>query len=275
MKRFLPILLMALLAFSCSNDIQDNSPALQAVLSVDSTSVLFRSADSRAVFNDNGSLLIQGNSDIQTLNILVNSVNQTQIEFGGDNPNTDIASFTDEFGNVFSTASSNADGQMNYQINADNTVTGTFNFMALRNGAADTITLSQGFIFEVPILTALGETPDVGTADTFTARVNSVIFNPTIISTVQTNLLTVAGQTQQATISVLFPPDIAPGTYDITTNGDFQASYMLIADDTLLQSNSGTLTIVSNDTDANEVSGNFVFEVEGFSITDGEFSVSY
>lgn len=274
MKRFLPILLMALLAFSCSNDIQDNSPALQAVLSVDSTSVLYRSVDSRAVFNDNGSLLIQGNSDVQTLNILVNTVNQSQIQFGGDNPNTNIASFTDEFGNVFSTASPNADGQMNYQINADNTVSGTFNFTALRNGMTDAITLSQGFIFEVPILTALGDTPDTGTIDSFTARVNTVIFNPTIISAVEANGLTVSGQTQQASISVVFPPNTAPGTYDIAPGTNFTASYTLDGG-AALEAQSGTLTIVANDINANEVSGNFVFEVEGFSITDGEFSVSY
>lgn len=272
MKRLLPILLLSLFALSCSNEIQDNSPALQAV----NDSILFRSADSRAVFNDNGSLLIQGNSSTETLNILINSLNQTQVELGGENPNTNIASFTDEFGNVFSTASTNADGQVNYQINGDNTVSGTFNFTALRNGIQDTITLSRGFMFGIPILTELGDAPDMNTNDSFTARVNSVIFNPTVIATVQSGgLLTVAGQTQQASISVLFPPDTPPGTYDIAVAGDFRASYILLDDDTSLQASTGTLTIVSNDTDANEVSGEFVFDVDGFSITDGEFSVSY
>ncbi|MFT5891975.1 MAG: hypothetical protein ACI9Y7_002082 [Dokdonia sp.] len=271
MKRLLTLIFLTALICSCSSEIQDNSPALQGVVD----SLLFRSADSRAVFNDNGSLVIQGNSDAQTLSILINSVNQSQVELGGDNPNTNIASFTDEFGNVFSTASTNASGQVNYQIDGDNTVSGTFNFTALRNGIQDTITLSQGFMFGVPILSVLGDTPDVGTNDTFTARVNTVIFNPTIISTIGANLLTVSGQTQQASISVLFPPDTPAGTYDIAPGTDFQGSYILLGTSTVLEAQSGTLTIVSNDTDADEVSGNFVFEVEGFSITDGEFSVSY
>ncbi|WP_299676560.1 DUF6252 family protein [uncultured Dokdonia sp.] len=272
MKRLLPILLLSLFAFSCSNEIQDNSPAFQAV----KDSILFRSADSRAVFNDNGSLLIQGNSDVETLNILINSLNQTQIELGGENPNTNIASFTDEFGNVFSTASTNADGQVNYQINGDNTVSGTFNFTALRNGIQDTITLSQGFMFEIPILTELGETPDMNTNDSFTARVNSVIFNPTIIATPESgNVLSVVGQTQQASITVIFPTDIAAGTYDITIGGNTRASYLVAAGNEMFEAQSGTLTIVANDTDANEVSGEFVFDAGSFSITDGEFSVSY
>ena len=271
MKPLLALILITVLISSCSSEIQDNSPALQGVVD----SVLFRSADSRAIFNDNGSLVIQGNSDAQTLSILINSLNQSQVELGGDNPNTNIASFTDEFGNVFSTASTSASGQVNYQIDGDNTVSGTFNFTALRNGIQDTITMSKGFMFGVPILSALGDTPDVGTNDTFTARVNSVIFNPTIISTVGANLLTVSGQTQQASISVLFPPDTPPGTYDIAPGTDFQGSYILLGTSTVLEAQSGVLTIVSNDTDADEVSGNFIFEVDGFSITDGAFSVSY
>lgn len=271
MKPLLALSFLTLLICSCSNEIQDNSPALQGVVD----SVLFRSADSRAVFNDNGSLLIQGNSDAQTLNILINSLNQTQIELGGANPNTNIASYTDEFGNVFSTASTNASGQINYQINGDNTVSGTFNFRALRNGLQDEITVSRGFMFGVPILTALGDTSGMGTNDSFTARVNSVIFNPTVISTIEANLLTVSGQTQQASISVLFSPDTPAGTYDIAPGTDFRASYCILGTNTVLEAQSGTLTIVSNDTVANEVSAEFVFDVEGFSITDGEFSVSY
>ncbi|WP_299211301.1 DUF6252 family protein [uncultured Dokdonia sp.] len=271
MKSLLALIFITTLICSCSSDIQDNSPALQGVVD----SILFRSADSRAIFTDDGGLLVQGNSDAQTLNLLINSLNQTQVQLGGDNPNTNIASYTDAFGNVFSTASTNANGQINYQINGDNTVSGTFNFTALRNGIQDTITLSQGFMFGVPILTALGDMPDVGTNDSFTARVNSVIFNPTIISTVGANLLTVTGQTQQASISVLFPPNTPPGTYDIAPGTDFEASYILLGTSTVLEAQSGTLTIVSNDTTASEVSGEFVFEVDGFSITDGEFSVSY
>jgi len=271
MKRLLPILFLFLFALSCSDDIQDNTPALQAV----KDSVLFRSLDSKAFFNDNGSLLIQGSSDTESLNILINSINETEIELGGDNPNTNIASFTDEFGNMFSTASTNADGQVTYQINANNTVSGNFNFSALRNGIQDTITLSRGFMFEIPILTELGNVPNMGTNDSFSARINSLIFNPTMISAVGVDLLTVSGATQEASISVLFPTDIPAGTYDIAPGTDFRAIYSLFDTSTVLEAQSGTLTIVSNDTTANEVSGNFVFEADGFSITNGEFSVSY
>lgn len=272
MKRLLPILLLSLFIFSCSNEIQDSIPAFQGV----KDSVFFRTASSSAVFNDNGSLTIQGTSETETLNILINSTNQSQVELGGDNPNTNIASFTDEFGNIFSTASSSADGQINYQINGDNTVSGTFNFTALRNGIADTLTFSRGFMFGIPILSALGDTPDTGSNDSFTARVNSVIFNPTVIASVESgNSLTVAGQTQQASISVIFPTNTAPGTYDIMEGTDIFATYRILADAMGLQSQSGTLTIITNDTVNREISGDFIFEVDGFSITDGEFSVTY
>ena len=101
MKSLLALIFITTLICSCSSDIQDNSPALQGVVD----SILFRSADSRAIFTDDGGLLVQGNSDAQTLNLLINSLNQTQVQLGGDNPNTNIASYTDAFGNVFSTAS--------------------------------------------------------------------------------------------------------------------------------------------------------------------------
>ncbi len=260
--------------FSCEQDVQENSPAFQGVRD----SLLYRTATSQATFNEDGSLIIQGSSGPETLSILISSLNQTQVALGGSSANGNVAAFTDAFGNVFSTASSSATGQVNYLINANNTVSGTFNFMALRNGTLDTLTFSQGFMFGIPILSNAGlpVDPDAGILDDFTARVNTIIFNPTILtSSLSGGFLTIAAETADTAIQLSLPQDTPAGTYDLLEGTDFSASYRVATGDTF-GAISGSLTIVSNDTENRIIVGDFIFStLQGFNITDGEFTLNY
>ena len=270
MRGLLLILITTLLLTSCST-IEDNSPALQGVR--DST--LVKASVSRAVINDDGSLVIRGERGQEAINFLINTQGQNQITLGGQN-NTNIATYTDPDGNQLTTSSSQASGEVNYTINGDNTVTGDFKFTAFASNFSDTVVFSKGFIFKVPILGAQINTPIQTEDDFFTARVNDVIFVPSIINRVTSNTsITVAGQTSETSMAIIFPIDSAPGAYDISSSGDFFATYTNQAG--VSTSATGQLNIVSNDLINQVIVGEFSFDTSDgfFFVTDGEFTINY
>lgn len=263
--------LISLVIFTSCSTIEDNSPALQGVRD----SILFRSSDSRAVFNPDGSLVIRGERGVEALNFLISSQGQSQIIFGSSS-NTNIAAYTDVDGNLFTTNSNQSSGELNYTINGDNTVSGDFKFTAFTSSFTDTVVFNRGFIYRVPILSPVIIDPvNVALQDAFTARVNTIIFNPTIISRITSgNVLTVTGQTSTTSIALSFPLNSAPGTYTFGTNPDLSARYTNQSG--ISNAISGQLNIVSND-QTNFVSvGEFSFNTaEGFTITDGGFTINY
>lgn len=260
--------------FSCST-IEDNSPALQGLNNND----LFRAVDSRAITGPDGSLIIQGeNSAGEAINFLIGSQNASQVLLGGPS-NQNIAVFTDRFGNQFSTAFEDANGEINYVLNGSQSVSGDFRFVAFTSGMTDTVTFSRGFIFEVPFLIEnippIDDIPDATVEDQFTARINSAIFDPTIItSEVASGSLIISGQTSLQSIMIVLPVDTVPGAYEMVEGTPIFGSYTNIMGTTV--STSGTLQIISNDTDENIISGEFVFETSGgFVITNGAFVINY
>ncbi len=65
MKRLLLLPVLALMLFaSCSSEIEDNSPAMQAVVN---DSLFFKAVDVRAFYNDQGNLIIRGANDVEVL----------------------------------------------------------------------------------------------------------------------------------------------------------------------------------------------------------------
>lgn len=269
--RGLLFLFISIIIFTSCTSVEDNSPAFQGVRD----SILFRSSDSRAVFNPDGSLVIRGERGVEALNFLVNSQGQSQIILGGQN-NPDVAAYTSVEGTLLTTSSNEASGELNYTINGDNTVSGEFNFTAYASSFTDTVVFSRGFIYRVPILSPVANEPTVAELqDAFTARVNTIIFNPTIINRmVSGNSITVTGQTSSSSIAIVFPVNSNPGTYTIDATSDFSASYTVPSG--TFTAVSGELNIVSNDQDNAVIVGEFSFETEdGFTITDGGFTINY
>lgn len=271
MKRLLLLPLVALLVASCSQDIQTNSPAFQGV----KDSILFRGFNNSATINPNGSIAVQGATTTESVRILVSNFNQSTVTLGANALAGDNASYTDELGNVFSTNNGNASGEVSIQINGDNTVSGTFNFVALTENSSDTVTFSRGFIFEVPILGVLGDVGQPSVENFFTARINTVIYNPTVItSSASGGFIVVSGNTADRAMTITMPEDISPGSYDIAPGGLITAAYSTPSG--VSSAITGTLTIVSNDTTERVVTGDFIFNTaDGFIITDGQFTVQY
>jgi len=258
---------------SCSQEIEDNTPALQAVKN---DSLLFKAIDSRAFYNDQGNLIIQGTTDIEKLSFNISTLNQSVFSFGGDVSTVNIAAYEDVDGRVFSTSSPNSSGEFRLRVNSDNTVTARFNFTAFRPGNRDTVTFSRGVLYRVPLVAPFDsdDQGDGAVPDSFTARVNTVSFNPTVTAgALSGSVLTVSGQTSNTSISLSFPSNTDAGSYDIAETGAFTANYRAMGADN--PATSGTLTITSNDTAAKVVKGEFTFETGTFSVTGGRFTINY
>lgn len=271
MKQLLLLPIVALLFASCSQDIEDNTPALQAVVN---DSLFYKAIDARAFYTDEGALLIQGSTDIENVNILLRGLSGAQ---GFGSCCTNVAAFEDVDGNTYSTAP-NGEGLTRFSFGSDNTISGSFNFVALRNGNLEKRTFSQGVFYKVPIVEPFDpndEDDDEGAIpDSFTARVNTVSFNPTVIaSALSAGVLTISGSTSTQDITLKFPSNTGAGDYDFTDAGAITGVYTVSSASSV--STSGQLKIISNDTAERIVKGEFVFDAGSFQVTDGLFTINY
>jgi len=270
MRKLLLIFISVFTFISCST-IEDNSPALQGVRDT----VLLRTSDSRAFFDADGGLSIRGERGAEIISFQIGDQAQTQITFGGQN-NNNIASYTNQEGSVFTTASPQANGVLDFTINTDNTITGDFNFTAFTPSLSETVVFSKGVIFQVPILTPIVIEPAPESVnDSFEALINTTVFNSIVINKIVSgNVLTIVGRTSSTSIAVSFPLNSTPGTYNIGSNPDFSAGYTTPSG--ISNAISGGVTILSNDQVNNIVIGEFNFmTAQGFSITDGTFIINY
>ncbi len=270
MRNFLFALISIITFISCST-IEDNTPALQGVRDT----VLLRTQDSRAIFNEDGDLLIRGERGAEVISFQIKNQAQTQITFGGQN-NPSIATYIDENGKVFTTESSQASGLLDFSFNGSSAVTGNFKFTAFTPSFSDTVVFSKGVVYRVPILTPVVIQPEIEDVDdNFEALINTTVFNSIVINhVVSGNVLTVLGRTSSTNIAVSFPLNSNPGTYNIGSNPDFSAAYTTPSG--ISNAISGEITIIANDQENNIAVGTFSFmTAEGFSITDGAFTINY
>ena len=269
MKYFFLLTIGLFLLISCGEEVEDNTPAFQAVKG----NTFFKSFSNFAAINSDGSLIVRGARDEQEVIITVASLNQTNVILGKGAAQGNFATYTDEFGNVFSTNNGNGSGAVNLQLNNDETVSGTFNFMALTEDEAETIAFSRGVVFEVSFLEPLGE--EAQNLNSFTARVNTIAFVPSEINTsLSDEVLEIRGVNGEDIMSLTMPSDIAPGIYQIAIDGMFTA--LFLSPEGVANATAGTLTIVSNNTTEQRIVGDFLFDTpNGFLVTDGEFDVSY
>ncbi|AEE18833.1 hypothetical protein JM84_0819 [Dokdonia sp. Hel_I_63] len=270
MRNFLFALISIITFISCST-IEDNTPALQGVRDT----VLLRTQDSRAIFNEDGDLLIRGERGAEVISFQIKNQAQTQITFGGQN-NPSIATYIDENGKVFTTESSQASGLLDFSFNGSSAVTGNFKFTAFTPSFSDTVVFSKGVVYRVPILTPVVIQPEIEDVDdNFEALINTTVFNSIVINhVVSGNVLTVLGRTSSTNIAVSFPLNSNPGTYNIGSNPDFSAAYTTPSG--ISNAISGEITIIANDQENNIAVGTFSFmTAEGFSITDGSFTINY
>lgn len=270
MKKLFIFAVTGLLLVSCGQEIQNNNAAFQGV----KDTIFYKGFNNSAVVNPNGSIAVRGATDIEEVRILVSSLNQSTVVLGADALPGNSATYINEFGTIFSTNNDNGSGEVSLAISDEGTVSGTFNFVALTENETDTVTFSKGFVYRVPIFGEFNGGPS-SVDDVFTARVNTVNYNPTIINgALNSGQLVIAGNTADRSIAIRVPENITPGTYNITLGGLYTGSYTV--DDVVSDATSGSLTIVTHNTTEQRITGAFVFDTpNGFMITDGEFAVFY
>ncbi|WP_405251354.1 DUF6252 family protein [Dokdonia sp. Asnod3-C12] len=270
MRNLLFALISIVTFISCST-IEDNTATFQGVRDT----VLLRIPDSRAIFGEDGDLLIRGELGAEVISFQIQNQAQTQITFGGQN-NPSVATYINKDGKVFTTASSQASGLLDFSFNGNNAVSGDFKFIAFTPSFADTVVFSKGVFFKVPILTPVVIEPEIEVInDNFEALINTTVFNSIVINhAISGNVLTVLGRTSSTNIAVSFPINSTPETYTLGTNPDFSAAYTTPSG--ISNAISGEITIISNDQENNIAVGTFSFmTAQGFSITDGAFTINY
>jgi len=272
MKNLLLLAITLFLITSCSQEIERGEPAFQGVRD----SIFFQGSLNSAVLNPNGSIAVRGATFDEEVRILVTNVDSPVVLLGENALSGNTATYINQFGTIFSTNNGNASGEVSLQLNNNNTVSGTYNFVALTENETDTVTFSRGFIFEVPI-TGILDTDQGPTMEpsSFTARVNTVVFNPTMISGVENDgEIVIAGSTLDRSITIRFPETITPGTFDITADSEVTAGFTTSDGD--FEAVTGSLTIIAHNMTEQRISGDFIFNtINGFMITDGQFDISY
>ena len=229
-----------------------------------------------AVENADGSLTITGVNPLEQLVINLESSSLGTYELGPGQLNEAIYVFNNT--NAFTTNRGAGRGTVRLRSSeAPNSISGSFDFVSYLPGQADSLYMRQGIIYQVPFGNPLNiDTPGDGAQATFNALIDGVGLNPSAVVPFVTggNITISAANDQRQTITLLFPENIAVGTYDLATTNDITLSYTpgsnpLIAD-------MGTFEITAINTNDGSVAGTFSATLSnGVEITQGVFSVEY
>ena len=163
-------------------------------------------------------------------------------------------------------------------------MSGTFRFLVYRQFDSTQRTISEGSFTNISYSTT---TPPSVRTDTFTVKIDNVVFSPFTITGFKitlTNQISISGTDQNGvkTVSVLMPDTVTPGNYPITTiGGTYFGQYNKDAT-TFLFSDIGQLTILEHNTTTKRIRGNFNFHASEILtptsqalLTSGYFSVVY
>ncbi|MEZ4855028.1 MAG: DUF6252 family protein [Gelidibacter sp.] len=159
MKKTALILLTFLSVFSCGNDIEFNSPALQGNKDGNLWRAKYYAADI-----DFGGFIIEGGNNIEKVQLITSNDAAGTFNLGGNN--TSEAIFIDGQGVVYSTANEPdpslqlypADGQIvveNVENTTPKTVTGTFWFNAFTADGLHSVNFNEGVFYKVSLVGGL------------------------------------------------------------------------------------------------------------------------
>ena len=161
MKKLILISLVFLTVFSCSDDVQFNSPAFQG----DRANKLWRAKAFSARIEANGFLTLTRSNNIETINLRVPSVSEATFVVG--NVDAQEAEYLDGFGTRFSTNNRPDPSVSIYPelgeivideidfVNA--TFTGTYRFLAFDASGLNSVGYTNGIFYKVPLVS--GELP--------------------------------------------------------------------------------------------------------------------
>ncbi|MCH9660455.1 MAG: hypothetical protein K0U54_06045 [Bacteroidetes bacterium] len=270
MRKLILLLFVAVLAFSSCENTEDNSPALQGQL--DST--FFKSADVRAVRNDDGSYTIRGVNASETLTLQIRRAVLEEYPLGGGSPN--FATYEDANGNLYATSaapSNSGEIVLTDRCLQCGWLTGSFNFQAVQQGV-DTLTVDKGFFFEVSFLDGgLPGGEQVPNDGEMTANVNNSSWEAVNVTAVQTGgSIVVSGLKDDAVITLTIPQDAASGNYALPTEG-YAATYT--KNGVVEEAIGGLISVNYNQTNTGLGKIFFNFTTENYTIQSGDTEFDY
>jgi hypothetical protein len=164
-------------------------------------------------------------------------------------------------------------------------VTGSFSFTLINPADNSRRSITAGIFDQVPYSVDTSGGITTSASDTLQATVGGVQFNSAqVVTSITDSTLFIAGISGDGVedIALGMPQGVAPGSYNMDfATGTYYGVYNPSSALTLLSQMNGTLTIISNDTVARRIVGNFSFIASPLSsgtpvtITAGYFSVSY
>ncbi len=263
MKNLLLLLIAALFVVSCE-DLETNSPALQAEID----NVIFKASNARAYQNNDGIYHVEGITLNETLKLKVSNINVGTYVVGGTSANS--ATFENLIGSVYTTDPEGSGEVVITERNTSiNAISGTFNFKAMVSGI-DTITIHNGVFFEVPYAGGNGSNPNDGT---LVADVDGVHLSPSTVNAADSgDSVVILASNTNSSIFIKVPIDVEAGSYDLPETG-FDAKYTL--DNVGENAISGTIVIISHNVETKTMAGTFSFTTANHVIEGGHFNVSY
>ncbi len=277
-RKITPMLaVICLFLTSCTTDIEINDPALQAKIDGE----LFRSAIKKAVIYEDGTLVISGSADDQSISFSVVSPKTGTYKTAQQAINK--ASF--QASSIeFVSKEGETDGTVEITEISNNEISGNFHFKDLKDEHGNSMNFSDGWFYRLPLENASKE-------EEITEEINSCLLNASLTAMVDGSemitddhtadvfgvgdvsiLIKATNDTQQ--IDIIFPSDAVPGTYSLTGSGDYSASYSLNNDKSSVLS--GNLIITSHSTETKCISGSFEFSTRsGAQISGGSFEFGY
>lgn len=267
------LLVAIILCSSCDKNLDvDSTPAINA----NRNGEFFGAQRMVAVENADGSLTITGVNPLEQLVINLESSSLGTYELGPGQPNEAIYVFNNT--NAFNTNRGSGRGTVQLRpSDAPNSISGSFDFVSYLPGQTDSLYMRQGIIYQVPFGNPLDvDNPGDGFQASFNALIDGVGLNPSAIVPFVTggNITISAANDQRQTITLLFPENIAVGTYDLATANNITVSYTPGSNPLIAEA--GTLEITAINTNDGTVAGTFSATLSnGVEITQGVFNIEY
>ncbi len=264
---------------SCSTDIEINDPALQTLIDGEE----FRSTFKKAVIYDDGTLVISGSEGEKSISF---STTSTKVGTYKINQNTiNKVSFQSTSKKFFS--EDETEGQVIINEIYNNEISGSFHFENLKDDNGNTMDFKQGWFYRLPLENGTIQEEEETTSE----EINPCLLNASLTALINgTEMITdnhsarligvenasilikATNETEEATI--VFPSDVAPGTYPLSGSGNYSATYAALNDKS--SALSGTLIINEHNTDTKCISGSFEFETRsGIIVSEGFFDFGY
>ncbi|MEW7277750.1 DUF6252 family protein [Aquimarina sp. 2201CG1-2-11] len=278
-RKITPMLaVICLFLTSCTTDVEINDPALQAKIDGE----LFRSTIKKAVIFEDGTLVISGSTDNQSISFSVVSTNKGTYKTAQQAINK--ASFQDNNSIEFVSKEGETDGTVEITEISNNEISGNFHFKDLKDENGNSLNFSNGWFYRLPLENA-------SKLEEITEAVNECLLNASLTAMVDgvemitddhsadifgvddsSILIKATNSTQE--ITIIFSSDVTPGTYSLTGSGDYSASYSLNNDKSSVLS--GSLTITDHSLETKCISGSFEFDTRsGVTISGGTFDFGY